>query len=56
MSKRHGRGKPSPAGAGKFPRRRWLPGQRERAETPKKGKGAYKRSRRRRRARKADNQ
>ncbi|HUX00008.1 MAG: hypothetical protein WBD63_05390 [Phycisphaerae bacterium] len=31
----------------KFPRRRWQPGQQERVETPKKGKGSYRRGRRR---------
>jgi len=27
----------------RFPRRRWQPGQQERVETPKKGKGSYRR-------------
>jgi len=32
----------------RFPRRQWRPGQQERVETPKKGKGAYRRSHERR--------
>ena len=44
MSKRRSQKKP------RFPRQRWRPGQQERAETPKKGKGAYRRSHERRHA------
>ncbi len=45
MAKRSRRKKPQPP---KFPRRRWSPGQAERAETPKKG-GPYDRARQHRR-------
>jgi hypothetical protein len=31
----------------KFPRRRWRPGQQERVEQPREGKGSYDRSRER---------
>lgn len=31
----------------RFPRRKWRPGQQERIETPKKGRGAYRRQRQR---------
>jgi hypothetical protein len=44
MAKRRKADKP------RFPRRRWQPGQQERVETPKKGKGSYRRDRQRRRA------
>jgi len=44
MAKRSRRKKTQPP---KFPRRRWLPGQVERAEPPKKG-GPYDRPRKRR--------
>jgi len=42
-AKRRKRDKP------RFPRKQWQPGQQERIETPKKGKGTYRRSRERRR-------
>jgi len=42
-AKRRKRDKP------RFPRKQWQPGQQERVETPKKGKGSYRRSRERRR-------
>jgi hypothetical protein len=32
----------------RFPRKQWQPGQQERVETPKKGKGTYRRTRARR--------
>jgi len=37
MSERRGNKKP------RFPRKQWRPGQQERVESPKKGKGAHRR-------------
>ena len=36
----------------RFPRKQWQPGQQERVENPKKGKGTYRRGRHRRRTEK----
>jgi len=41
MSERRGNKKP------RFPRKQWRPGQQERVESPKKGKGAHRRGERR---------